>query len=75
MYPYWVAVAVPMTDLLNDPPVSTNWTFVIPAADDAEASRVALVPLRSAPVEGTRTVVETAGFTVRFTVFVEVEPM
>ena len=35
----------------------TNWTVATPALADAEASRMVLVPLRSAPFEGMRTLV------------------
>ena len=52
---------MPITVLLYDPPVSTNWTLLIPSGELADASSVALVPLRSASPEGTSTEVDGAG--------------
>ena len=64
MYPYRVGVAEPITVLLYDPPVSTNWTVLTPSGELADASSVEPVPARSAPLEGTSTEVDGAGSTV-----------
>ena len=75
MYPYSVAVAVPITDWLYDPPVITNWTLLIPTPAEAVAlaSRMTLVPCTPAPFDGTSTdVVGGVLFTVSVNAWVEV---
>ena len=64
MYPYWVSVAVPITVLLYDPPVITNWTLLIPSGELADRVERRAGPARSAPLEGTSTEVDGAGSTV-----------